>query len=105
MGKVVVTKILIEYLSDGKKFSVDLKPTEIGSIVLTQKDLQRAQGMQLAIDGAPINGSTFSADAPVSEGPATFTVLGSGTDPDAAAREDDESLWWHSRQCDWTHPE
>jgi hypothetical protein len=122
---VVVTKITIAYVCDGRKFTMVLKdPSKIASIVLSRKDLDRLQQAQedLADEGTPpekaVEKHTFDPletgtslkvkpkhPRIVGEIPALPISISGGTTATNTVALVDRSLWWHNEECRWIHPE
>jgi hypothetical protein len=112
-----VTKVTVEYASAGKLFTVVFDPTKVDAIVLGKTDLERLQAKQNELAEAnpsvvkPVkNRPPLKASRPIPgshDGDKTFaTSAQTGTDSTPAASLDvNRSLWWHTAECGWFHPE
>ena len=109
-GKVCVKRVTVDYVANGRSFRLEFTdPMKIGSIVLSEVDLARAQAMQTALAAQPGSGvrPVVSKDVSAFETPPgddgvlireTTTVI--STDPETGP-----SVWWHNTGCFWTHPD
>lgn len=111
--RVCVKRVVIDYVAEGRAFTIELDPMEIGSIVFNPVDLKRAQDMQneLAKDAG-------SGVPPVQDPPATFRKFGPQpvgigvikmdertNNPGVDLSNTGPSLWWHQNACTWRHPD
>jgi hypothetical protein len=123
---VVVTRITIDYVCDGRKFTMVFKdPSKIASIVLGRTDLERLQDVQHELAGAnipretavrthlfnPLDTGTNLRVKPehpqlVSPIPALpISISGGTSSSDTISINSSRSLWWHNEECTWIHPE
>ncbi len=110
-GKVCVKRIVIDYVADGRPFTITLNPMEIGSIVLGPDDLNRAQAMQRALSDVagsgvpPVRELEFKKLGP---NPKILGVIAAASITDTTdmdLTDEGPSLWWHTNTCTWVHPE
>lgn len=105
-----VTKVTVEYVFEGKTFSVDFANiSEIDAIVFAKQDVDRLKAQQrLEKDGVEPEQHTLDAGKPfpkTKDGkkvPAKSALLGTTQDPSGTEAR---SLWWHTSSCVWFHPE
>ena len=110
---VRVTKVTVEYEAGGKTFSVILDPTKVDAILLDRTDLDR---LQFAHREARKKDTTLPeviehrlnaleqipANDPKS-GRSTFIM--SPTSAPAGTVSAQRSLWWHTIECAYFHPD
>lgn len=111
-GKVCVKRVVVDYVAEGRAFTIELDPMAIGSIVFSPADLKRATDMQNEL--AKVAGSGVPA---VKDPPDTFLKFGpippsrgvthfhERTDASGEDLSDEgPALWWHLNTCTWFHP-
>jgi hypothetical protein len=111
-AKVCVKRVVIDYVAEGRAFTIELDPMMIGSIVFDPVDLQRAQEKQNELAKVPDSGvpavkeppDTFLKFGPIpaSRGVKTMDELTDTAGVDLS--EEGPSLWWHTNNCIWLHP-
>lgn len=103
-----VTKVTVEYVFEGKTFSVDFPNiSEIDAIVFAKRDVDRLKAQQRLDNGEPKQhtldaGKPFPKTKDGAKVPAKSALLGTTQGPSGT---EDRSLWWHTSSCSWFHPE
>ena len=118
--RVAVTRITIEYVSDGRPFTIVFNdPSQIDAIILGQPDRKRLQDKQNELAKAtppqarPVVDHAFDplAVGPTlrlkndSHPPLPISVSKGAGSSSTASLNADRSLWWHATSCAWFHPE
>ncbi|MGH7552276.1 MAG: hypothetical protein ACREMQ_04545 [Longimicrobiales bacterium] len=98
MARVAVTKVTVEYVTEGKRLIAELDPNEVASIVFSLDDLQRAQKEQFEATGEMPDQLFFDFRDPFS-GPGVKVSLAGSANGD----EKGPPLWWHTNGCSWIH--
>ena len=118
-GRVAVTRITIDYVSEGRKFTMVFKdPSIVDTIVLSRVDLERFQAKQneLAATNPQIPRVVQHRFDPLATGdqmrftnnahpPVPISVGGGTAATTAVSLSSNRSLWWHGSECPWFHPE
>jgi len=110
---VTVTKVTIEYVAGDKTLTVVLDPKNVDAILLSRTDLDRLQFAQRearkkdpavpAVIEHRLNPLEQVPETDPKSGRPTFIMT--GTAPSAAPAVAERSLWWHTAQCAYFHPE
>ena len=119
-NQVAVTRITIEYVCDGRTFTMAFNdPSTVDSIVFSQRDRQRLKAKQNELakknppEATPVVEHKFNplASGPEmlfkdeSHPPASISVKEGGAASTSVSLQADRSLWWHGASCAWFHPE
>jgi len=119
-GQVAVTRITIEYVSEGRSFTMVIPdPSIVDTIVLSRVDLERFQAKQneLAANNPQIPSVAKHTFNPLATGnqlrftnnnphpPVPISVSGGTAATTAVSLSSNRSLWWHGTECPWFHPE
>jgi len=110
-AKVCVKRVAVDYVVQGRAFTIEFTdPMNIGSIVFSPVDLQRAQDKQNELAKLPGSNVPAVIKREFEEfGPFPATG-GSGQISERTQTEGMDlsdagpSLWWHLNACTWFHP-
>jgi hypothetical protein len=111
--QVLVTRVTVEYEAGGKRFTVVLDPTKVDAILLSKTDVDRLKfAQQEARKKDPAVPEVIEHRLnPLEQVPAkdpksgrpTFIMTGTTSSDSPVGAE--RSLWWHTSQCAYFHPE
>ena len=110
-NKVCVKRVVIDYVAEGRAFTIELNPMEIGAIVFHPEDLKRAEDMQNQLAGVagsgvpPVRKLTFKKFGPNPPETGVTKMTDRTADPNVDLSSDGPSLWWHQNACTWRHPD
>jgi hypothetical protein len=97
MATMAVTRVLVEYVCEGKRFRIEFDPGQTASIVLSEKDLPAVANKVLYKPQQPLLSQPEASKMSVKG--ESMPVMVSGADISGPP------LWWHTTGCNWFHPE
>ena len=113
-NQVLVKRVTVEYECQGKAFTVVFNdPTKIDSIILGTNDRRRLELKQDELskknppEAPKVVRNIFDPSNPAKDIPTdTLAITVSSPTPvDPKLGIEARSLWWHSSECQWFHPE
>ena len=112
MARVFVQRVIVEYMSDDRLFTVEFDPNKVGSIFFNKDDVRRAQKAQTepvpqeAPEGVAIvplkGGLTLASQGDLAE--MGVKSEAESKEPEQPATLSGPELWWHTNACTFFHP-